>query len=144
MVAVLAIFRYHASYVGAGHGRYLYPVLAPLMVFAARGLVEWRLRWKVRLLPVVAAGLGSLSLATFPLSLAPVYPPPQMVAPEQVAASAAPLEVTFSEGIRLAAYLLETPSAQAGEGARSRARLVSLAVSDEPAWLRAWQDFSAP
>jgi 4-amino-4-deoxy-L-arabinose transferase-like glycosyltransferase len=114
-VMLMAIYRV-LLFEGGLPGRYLFPALSGLGILFAAGLT--------RLLPVKAEGaamalvgitFASVSLASLYLHIRPAYALPRPLSPEEIPASAQPLQARFADVAELVAYELEPSEVKPGE-----------------------------
>ena len=110
----VSFVRFSIATVGAGHGRYLFPVSAVISLLIVTGL-SWLVPKKLRSIPVYVLAGGLFFYATISpfVFVQPLYTSPQ-VAESGDLQNATRVDLDFADALRLIAYRIDTDSAVAG------------------------------
>ncbi len=98
----------------ADQGRLLFPALLPVALFVAHGLVLWRQRWLVWLVPLVAL---ITSLYALLVVIPGAYYTVELLTEQEIPASASRYALDMGYGIELIAVEAQTTTMQPGEWA---------------------------
>ncbi len=115
LLLLLADLSYNRAFVGAGAGRYLFPVsgaIAILITFGLSSAVRWKQPW---LLGSFCAILLGLSVAAPSLYLFPLRTLPSTVTEAVLKSEAQPAEATFGGSMQLVGYRIGAPRVAPGD-----------------------------
>ncbi|MBI2303636.1 MAG: glycosyltransferase family 39 protein [Chloroflexi bacterium] len=111
----LAVLRYHWSFIGAGSGRFFFPVAGAIAVLLILGLAH-ALPTRIPWLPI---GFSSLLLTLSVVSpfvyLLPLRVSPLVVTTAELASQAQPVDATFDGSLQLVGYRIPNPRVRPGE-----------------------------
>jgi 4-amino-4-deoxy-L-arabinose transferase-like glycosyltransferase len=115
-LVVLSFIRFATYTVGAGHGRYLFPVavsLANLLTVGINGCTNWRHQRSIVLLLLVV--MTAYAIAAPHYYVWPKYALPPMLSAQEVS-QAEPVEVRFDGGLTLQSVTVSDPIVIPGQG----------------------------
>lgn len=114
-LALLADLSFDKAFIGAGAGRYFYPVAGAIAVLLALGLyctARTKIPW---LLLGFCTMLAALSAITPPVFLLPLRVNPPVVSEARLKAEARPLDATFGGSMQLVGYRIHSAVIKPGD-----------------------------
>ncbi|MDO8691551.1 MAG: glycosyltransferase family 39 protein [Dehalococcoidia bacterium] len=118
VLLLLADLSYNRAFVGAGAGRYFFPVAGGVAILLTFGLIGAAGTKKPWLLGAFCALLVALSVWSPFVFLAPMRVTPSVLTEVELKREAQPADATFDASMQLAGYRIETPQLRPGERAR--------------------------
>ena len=114
VIELVALVRWTSSTM-ASQGRLVFPALPAICLFFVLGLAAWLpARFRPAALGALAAGLGVLAAVTPFNAVRPSYPPPVILTPAGIPASAQPVNIDYGN-LRLLAYEASRDAVRPGE-----------------------------
>ncbi|MDP2659985.1 MAG: glycosyltransferase family 39 protein [Dehalococcoidia bacterium] len=118
VLLALADLSYNRAFVGAGAGRYFFPVAGAVAIILTFGLISAVGERKPWLLGAFCALLLALSVSSPFVFLASLRVSPNVLTEDTLRRESQPADATFDASMQLVGYRIETPQIRPGENAR--------------------------